>query len=240
MSKRIALISGANKGIGKEVARQLGHAGFTVLIGSRDLKRGEAAAAELKADGVDAEAIQLDVTDSKSVDAAAGAVESKFGKLDALVNNAGIAIDAGTGFDTNVDLVRSTLETNFIGPFQLTKAMAPLLKKSENARVVNVSSTLGSLTRNSDPNLDFSSVKFVGYNCSKSALNMFTIITADYFKDSKVKVNSACPGYVATDLNKHQGHRTVEQGATAIVKLATLKEDGPSGGYFNEDGPIPW
>ncbi len=238
--KKIALITGANKGIGKEIARQLGAQGMTVLIGARDTARGEEAAAELKAGGADAFAISLDVTAKASIDEAARRVEAEFGRLDVLVNNAGIALETGAPGAVDIDILRRTYETNFFGVVAVTYAFLPLLQKSEAGRIVNMSSGLGSLTQNSDPNWPFGHVKPLAYNSSKAALNMFTIILAAELKDTPIKVNAADPGYTATDLNHNTGTRTVEQGATEAVRLATLPSDGPTGGYFDEDGVVPW
>ncbi len=237
--KKIALITGANKGIGKEIARQLGARGMLVLIGARDLGRGEEAAAELTKHGADAHAVRLDVTDAASIEAAASQIESEYGRLDVLVNNAGIALDGAPG-GVDVDTLRRTYETNVFGVFAVTTAFLPLLKKSGAGRIVNMSSGLGSLTQNSDPNWMFAGVKAAAYNSSKAALNMLTVIFAAEMKDTPIKVNAADPGFTATDLNQHRGTRTVEQGATAAVRLATLPDDGPTGGYFDEDGVVPW
>ena len=238
--KKIALITGANKGIGKEIARQLGAQGMTVLIGARDAGRGEEAAAELRAGGADAHAVRLDVTDVASIEAATSQIESEYGRLDVLVNNAGIALDGGPASALDLETLRRTYETNVFGVFAVTQAFLPLLKKSEAGRIVNHSSGLGSLTQNSDPNWGFAGVKPLAYNSSKAALNMMTVIFAAELKDTPIKVNAADPGYTATDLNRHSGPRTVEQGATAAVRLATLPADGPTGGYFDEDGVVPW
>ena len=238
--KKIALITGANKGIGKEIARQLGAQGMTVLIGARDLGRGEEAATELKAGGADAHPVRLDVTDAASIETAARQIESEYGRLDILVNNAGIALDGGPASALDVDTLRRTYETNVFGVFSVTKAFLPLLRKSEAGRIVNHSSGLGSLTQNSDPDWGFAGVKPLAYNSSKAALNMLTVIFAAELKDTPIKVNAADPGYTATDLNQNSGPRTVEQGATAAVRLATLPADGPTGGYFDEDGVVPW
>ncbi len=238
--KKIALITGANKGIGKEIARQLGAQGMTVLIGARDLGRGEEAAAELTAGGADAHAVRLDVTDAASIEAAAHQIEANHGRLDVLVNNAGIALDGGPASALDMDTLRRTYETNVFGVFAVTKAFLPLLKKSEAGRIVNHSSGLGSLTQNSDPNGQYAGVKPLAYNSSKAALNMMTVIFAAELQDTPIKVNAADPGYTATDLNQNSGPRTVEQGATAAVRLATLPADGPTGGYFDEDGIVPW
>jgi NAD(P)-dependent dehydrogenase (short-subunit alcohol dehydrogenase family) len=238
---KVALITGANKGIGKEIARQLGSQGMTVLIGARDETRGGEAASELRQQGIDAHAIRLDVTDEASIADAASQIEHDFGRLDVLVNNAGIALDSGGPASAiDVDTLRRTYETNVFGVFAVTKAFLPLLKKSEAGRVVNMSSGLGSLTQNSDPNWIFAGAKPLAYNSSKAALNMMTVILAAELKDTGIKVNAADPGFTATDLNQHRGTRTVEQGATAAVRLATLPADGPTGGYFDEDGTVPW
>ena len=236
---KIALVTGANKGIGKEIARQLGKQGMIALIGARDEERGAAAAAQLKQEGIDARAVLLDVTQAESVAALAAQIEREFGRLDILVNNAGIAIDGGF-YNADVDMMRRTYETNVFGVVAMIGAFLPLLKKSEAGRIVNLSSGLGSLTHNSDPGWPFGYVKALAYNSSKAALNMITVIFADELKNTAIKVNAADPGYTMTDLNNNQGTRSVEQGATAAVRLATLPADGPTGGYFDEDGAVPW
>lgn len=237
-TKRIVLVTGANKGIGKEIARQLGALGMTVLLGVRDSGRGEEAVVELKAGGADAEAIRIDVTDEASITEAASQIEAKFGRLDVLVNNAGIALETTNVLD--MDVLRRTYDTNVFGVYAVTKAMLPLLRKSEAGRIVNMSSGLGSLTQNSDPNWAFAAVKPLAYNSSKAALNMMTVIFAAELKDTPVKVNSADPGYTATDLNQNRGTRTAAQGAIAAVRLATLPADGPTGAYYDEDSIVPW
>ena len=239
-SRKLALVTGANKGIGKEIARQLASQGITVLLGARSMERGEAAACELRSMGLDAHAIELDVTNQQTIDDAALKINSDYGKLDILVNNAGIALDRGAGLSVELETIKQTFDTNVFGVFAVTKAMLPLLLKSEAGRIVNLSSGLGSLTQNSDPNWGFAGIKPIAYNTSKAALNMMTVIMASELKDTAIKVNAADPGYTATDLNQHSGPRTVEQGATAAVHLATLDADGPTGGYFDEDGVVPW
>ncbi len=238
----IALITGANKGIGQEIARQLGAQGMTVLVGARDKVRGAEAAEGLKQERIDARSVLIDVTDQASIDAAARQIEGDFGRLDVLVNNAGISLDGGPSSAFTLELadLRRTYETNVFGVFSVTKAFVPLLKNSEAGRIVNMSSGLGSLTENSDPNGQYAGVKPLAYNSSKAALNMLTVIFAAELKDTSVKVNAADPGYTATDLNGHSGPRTVQQGATVAVHLATLPADGPTGGYFDEDGVVPW
>ena len=242
--KQVALVTGANKGIGYEVARQLGQThGMTVLVGARDAARGQEAADKLSALGIDARVVQLDVTDRASVDAAAKQIERDFGgKLDVLVNNAGVSLEYAPPSQTDLEKYQATHLTNAFGPLVVTKAMLPLLKRSTAGRVVNMSSSLGSLTLNGDPTSKYAAVKLVAYHSSKAALNMQTVLFAAELaaEGSPVKVNSACPGYVATDLNNHQGPRTVEQGAREAVRLATLPADGPTGKFFDEDGPVPW
>lgn len=237
---KIALITGANKGIGLEIARQLGMQGIAVLIGVRDENRGREAAQKLQAENIDARAVRLDVTDQSTIDAAAQHIESEFGKLDILVNNAGIGIDNAPPSQLDMEVLRRTYETNVFGVFAVTKAMLPLLKKSEAGRIVNMSSGLGSLTQNSDPNYEYAEFKLLAYNSSKTALNAMTVQFAHELKDTAIKVNSADPGYVATDINAQRGSRSVQQGATAPVRLATLPADGPTGGYFDENGVVPW
>ena len=239
--KKIALITGANKGLGFETARQLGAQNTKVLIGARDEQRGREAAEKLQKDGFDAEFILIDVTDEKTLEAAAKYVEETYGKLDILVNNAGIAVEYGMNpGEISLEKIRQTFDTNFFGVIAVTQNFLPLIKKSESGRIVNVSSGLGSLTQNSDPNWEFSAIKPLAYNSSKAALNIFTIIEANELKDTKIKINSADPGYTATDLNAHNGTQTVEEGASIITKLATLPDDGATGGYFNSEGVVPW
>ena len=237
----IALVSGGNKGIGLEVARGLVRAGHHVLIGCRDAAAGARAAESLSTEpgGGRAEPLPLDVTDDASIAAAAAAVSDRFGHLDVLVNNAGTALD-GRGGATLRSTFRDTFDVNVFGLACLTEAMAPLLAKSAHPRVVNVSSGLGSLAHNADPASPYAAVKPPAYNSSKAAVNMLTLIYADRLRPHGAKVNAVDPGYCATDLNGHSGPRTPAQGAIAAVRMATLSDDGPTGGYFDEDGPVPW
>ncbi|MHC0065071.1 SDR family oxidoreductase [Nostoc sp. UIC 10890] len=239
---KVALITGANKGIGYEIARQLGSRGATVLVGSRDIGRGEEAANKLRLNQIDARSVQLDVIDQKTIDSVSKQIESEFGKLDILVNNAGILLDSDRLPPSQVDIqtLRKTYETNVFGVFAVIKALLPLLKKSTAGRIVNLSSGLGSLTQNSDPNYEFLDFKLLAYNSSKTAVNAITVLLAAELKDTPIKVNAADPGFTATDINQYQGYRTVEQGAIAAVRLATLPDDGSSGGFFDENGVIPW
>ncbi|MEH2191724.1 MAG: SDR family oxidoreductase [Nostoc sp.] len=239
---KVALITGANKGIGYEIARQLGFRGATVLVGARDIKRGKEAANQLRLNKIDARSVQLDVIAQKTIDFTAQQIESEFGKLDILVNNAGILAEGDRLPPSQVEIetLRQTYETNVFGVFAVTKALLPLLKKSTAGRIVNLSSGLGSLTHNSDPNFEFANFKLLAYNSSKTAVNAITVLLAAELKDTPIKVNAADPGFTATDINQYQGYRTVEQGAIAAVKLATLPDDGSSGGFFDENGVVPW
>lgn len=240
VESRVALVTGANKGIGLEIARQLGGHGVTVLIGARDERRGQEAAEKLRADGVDARYVQLDVTSQKAIDRAARHIQEEFGRLDILVNNAAIAIDDAPPSGLDMDALRRTFEANFFGPVAVTKAMLPLLRKSPAGRVVNMSSGLASLAQTSDPGWGFSQLNLLAYNSSKTALNAATVQFAKELRNTPIKVNSADPGYTATDMNNHHATRSVEQGARVAVRLATLPEDGPTGGFFDEDGALPW
>ncbi len=236
---RIALVTGANKGIGFEIARGIARSGALVLVGARDTARGQAAADSLAGEGLDVVPVQIDIVDASSVATAAATIEARYGRLDILVNNAGIAdfADAGPS-TTSLEIVRRTFETNFFGAVIVTQAMLPLLYKSEAGRIVNVSSSLGSLTLNGEPFLQGS--RFLGYNASKAALNMLTVQLAAELKGRNIIANSVCPGYVKTDLNDHRGHLTPAQGASEAVRLA-LRTDGEIAGQFrNVDGIVPW
>jgi NAD(P)-dependent dehydrogenase (short-subunit alcohol dehydrogenase family) len=237
---KVALITGANKGIGKEIARGLGKKGFMVLIGSRDLKNGEAVAAQFKNEDIQAHVVELDVTQEASVQAAAKWIEARFGKLDVLVNNAGIIASISGPSEADIPSIEKTYQTNVFGPIRLTQAMLPLLKKADAARIVNVSSGLGSLAIHSDPSGAYGHINSLSYCSSKTALNAVTVLFAKELRGTPIKVNSVCPGHCDTDLNNHSGPRSPEQGAVVAIRFATLPSDGPSGGYFNEDGAIAW
>jgi NAD(P)-dependent dehydrogenase (short-subunit alcohol dehydrogenase family) len=236
----IALISGANKGIGYEIARGLAEKKVKVLVGARDAARGQAAADKLKAEGADARFIQLDVTDHGSIQRAADSIEKEFGRLDILINNAGIGEWGSSPSGTDLAKVREVYETNFFGPIAMIQILLPLLRKSKHGRIVNVSSSLGSLTLASQPGSPIAERVILGYNTSKTALNSMTVQFANELKDTPIKVNAICPGYCATDLNGHSGPRSAAQGAVAAVQYATIGEDGPTGGYFNDEGRVPW
>ena len=237
----VALVTGANKGIGYEIARGLGATGATVLVGARDLARGTTAAEKLAAEGLTALAVELDVTDPVSVSAAAARIEREYGRLDILVNNAGILLERGQQpSQTPVELLARTYATNVFGVVAVTNALLPLLRRAPAGRIVNLSSGLGSLALTSDPDSPYARVPLLAYNSSKSALNAVTVSYANELRDTPIKVNAADPGYCATDLNGHSGPRTPAQGATVAVRLATLPDDGPTGGFFDEDGALPW
>jgi NAD(P)-dependent dehydrogenase (short-subunit alcohol dehydrogenase family) len=243
-SQQVALVTGANKGLGRETARRLAAAGMTVMAGARDAGRGQAAAAELTADGADVRFLQLDVTDADSVKRAAAWIEETFGRLDVLVNNAGISVENRAPVtEVTADQMRRTYETNVFGVVTVTSTLLPLLRRAEAARIVNVSSMLGSLSMAADPQGPFTAwpgAFLLAYNSSKTALNALTVTWASALRAEGIMVNSADPGYVATDLNHHSGNSTVEQGAEAIVALATLAADGPTGTFQAAAGPRPW
>lgn len=238
-TKKTALITGANKGIGREIARQLGTMGYLVWLGCRDKDRGQKAEAELRAEGIDAHLVQLDITDDKSVRAAVDHVAQTSPKLDVLINNVGIGSGlAAQPSDENIDDVRSTFETNLFGTIRATQAFLPLVKKATDARIVMMSSGLGSITLTADMKSPTWNLGAMGYSASKAALNMFTVKLAKELLADGIKVNAACPGSVATDMGGPGAPRTVEQGAAIAVRLATLDWMGPTGGFFHDgDGP---
>jgi len=238
--RTVALITGGNRGIGFEIARQLGQRGMTVLIGARDADRGRQAAGALHAEGIDAQAVLLDVTRQSTIEVAAQEIGAEFGILDILVNNAGVQLDHEPPSAVSPETLRRTYETNVFGPFAVTVALLPLLRRSDAGRIVNLTSSLGSLALNSDPAFKFAHLKHLAYNSSKAALNALTIQLAYDLRDTLIKINAADPGYTATAFNDYQGTRTVQQGAAVAVRYATLPADGPSGGFFNEAGPVPW
>ena len=240
--KKIALVTGGNKGIGLEISRNLSNAGCTVLLSARDVQRGEQAVRLLEQAGLsDINFIELDVTKQDNVTAAAQLIESRYGRLDILMNNAGVILQGdGLPGAADVDVVEKIFGTNFFGALRVAQAMLPLLRKSVAGRIVNVSSGLGSLTFNSDPAWSGRDAKFIGYNASKAALNMLTVHLAYEVRDTKIKVNSADPGFTKTDLNNNTGTQPVEVGAIEATRLALLGEDGPTGRSFSKDGPDPW
>lgn len=241
VDRRITLVTGANKGIGLEVARQLGKTGHHILLGARDEARGLAAAKTLQDEGIDVRFVAVDLSDSASLAAVAADIAAHEGRIDILINNAGIALQGdGLPGSTDLDIVRRTFDTNFFGTIAVTQALLPLVKKSRAGRIVNVSSGLGSITLNADPTWDYAAVKLIGYNGSKAALNLFTVLLAAELKDTGIKVNAVNPGYTATDLNGNSGHQTVAEGAAEIVRIAQMDDDGPTGGFTSTEGVEPW
>ncbi len=232
---KVALITGANKGIGLEIARQLGRQGIVVVIGARDADRGRQAADTLKAEGIDAHTVKLEVTNEADVAALPAYFEQQFGRLDILVNNAGVLQDMQ---GVTPQLFRDGYESNVIAPYFITQALLPLLKASPAGRIVNHSSILGSLQFNGSGQIPDMFLLPI-YNSSKAALNMLTVQQAILAKDTPLKVNAAHPGSVKTDMNA-QGDLSVEEGAKTAVRLATLPDDGPTGGFFHFDDTLPW
>jgi len=238
---KTVLITGANKGIGLETAKQMAQLGYFVYLGSRDKTRGLDAINKLKEAGISTvELIEIDVTNISSIKKAKQELETKIDVLDVLINNAGISGERpqnASGIE--LENLRKVFETNFFGVIQTTQHFIDLLKKSNEPRIVNVSSELGSLATQSNPDSEFYDYKLTAYCSSKTALNAFTIMLAYEFKDTNFKINSVSPGYTATDLNQNRGTQTVEQGAKFIVDYATIGIDGPTGGFFREE-EIPW
>lgn len=234
---RVALISGGNRGIGLEVARQLARKGVLVVLGSRDLQKGLAAAQGILDEGRAAEAVELDITDGHSIVTAVEEIVRRHGRIDILVNNAAILIDGPGGFKSSLfelkaDTVRKTFETNILGPLRLTQAVVPIMERNGYGRIVNLSSGAGQLS-------DMRS-GFPAYRMSKTALNALTRITAAELASTNIKVNAVCPGWVRTDMGGAEAERPVEIGAETPVWLATLGDDGPTGGFFRDKRPIPW
>jgi NAD(P)-dependent dehydrogenase (short-subunit alcohol dehydrogenase family) len=237
--KKIALVTGANKGIGFEVARQLAVSGCTVLLGARNPVLGEEAAAKLKRD--DVRYLAIDLEDSGTIAIAAQAIDADFGLLDILVNNAGI-VGQGDGLpsSSSLDAIERAFRVNFLGSVAVTQAMLPLLRKAPSASIVNVSSGLGSLTKSGDPAWTHVAAKYLGYAASKAALNMLTVQLAYELRDTSIKVNSVEPGYTATDLNHRRGTQTIPEGAAEIIRLALLPDNGPTGVFSSTQGIVPW
>lgn len=239
--KRIALVTGANKGIGLEIARQLAETGIHVLMGARNPARGAAAAGALAEPGLSVETVEIDLDDETTITAAAERIGARYGRLDILVNNAGI-VDAGDGPPSaaSIAAARRLMETNFLGTLAVTQAMLPLLRHSAAGRIVNLSTTLGSLAVNSDPSSPYYDARLIGYNASKAALNMLTVQLAAELKGTSIVVNAVAPGYVRTDLTGGNGFMTPAEGARLPVEYALLGPDAVSGRFVEPQGPAPW
>ncbi|ALN75672.1 SDR family NAD(P)-dependent oxidoreductase [Aureimonas sp. AU20] len=244
---RVALVTGANQGIGLQIAKDLAGRGMTVLVGARDLAKGEAAAREV---GGRAHAVQIDVTDQASIDAAAARIRREFGRLDVLMNNAGVsraksnqpfgeAVKTNLLIDAPVDDVRVVFETNVFGVIAVTQAMLPLLREAPAGRIVITGSSGASLTLNSDPSNTHRRM-FGNYSASKTAAHAVMLAFALALEDTNIKVNAACPGFTSTGLNNFNGTRSVEEGAREPVRLALIGEDGPTGTFSDENGLVPW
>ena len=243
MDNRVALITGANKGIGFETARQLGQEGVTVLVGARDAKKGEAAAETLRREKIEAHALTIDVSDEASIREAVKQVESDYGRLDILVNNAGVMVDdeKKKPSEQSLETWRKTFETNLFGLIVTTQAFLPLLRKSEAGRIVNLSSILGSITFHAKPGSPiYDSKSYTSYNVSKSAVNAYTVQLAYELKDTKIKVNAAHPGWVKTEMGGEGATMELDDGAKTSVALATLGPDGPNGAYIHMGESLPW
>jgi NAD(P)-dependent dehydrogenase (short-subunit alcohol dehydrogenase family) len=247
MAQKIAFITGGNRGLGFQTALELKSAGVKSVIGSRDLKQGEEAVAKLRAAGVDADVLQFDITKPADYNTAHDYFDGKYGRLDILVNNAGIAGGTfpGTGPEHNAsdvpaELLHRVFETNFFAQVALTSTLLPLIRKSDSGRIVNLSSILGSLTLQATPGSPIYDAKSFAYDASKSALNAYTIHLAYELRTTKIKVNSAHPGWVKTDMGGAQAPMELSEGGKTSAALATLPEDGPTGGFFHLGKPLPW
>jgi NAD(P)-dependent dehydrogenase (short-subunit alcohol dehydrogenase family) len=247
MAKTIAFVTGGNRGIGYQTALELKGEGVKVVIGVRDQKQGEEAVAKLRAAGVDADVLQFDVTKAEDAKKAYDYFNSKYGRLDILVNNAGVAAGKfpGTGpehsaAEVPAEVLHKVFETNFFAQVALTNALLPLLKKSEAGRIVNLSSVLASLTMHADPKSPIYDAKSFAYDASKTALNAYTVHLAYELRKTKIKVNSAHPGWVKTDMGGEQAPMEISEGAKTSVALATLGADGPSASFIHAGQTLPW
>ncbi len=244
---KTALVTGANKSIGYEVARQLAQEGIYVYLGSRDLDNGIAAMNKLSAEGLsNTKAIQLDTTDDESIKNARSEIGKKTGTLDILINNAGIFGGyPQAALDATIDQFKTAYDTNVYGVVRVTQAFIDLLKRSSEPRIVNVSSSQGSITLHSDPSYKYYNYKAAVYLSSKAAMNMYTVVLAYELRDSDFKINAVCPGYTKTDFNSHRGTGSIEVAGKRIVKYALIDKDGPTGKFFSEEnnpetGEVPW
>jgi len=241
MQRRVALVTGANRGLGLEIARQLADHGITVVIGSRDPEKGAAAAQSLQSDRRSVDYRLLDVTQATTIQAIVAYVIDRYGRLDILINNAGIMVDSQTTIlELDPTIFQNTLETNALGPLLLSQACIPHMRDNRYGRIVNISSTLGSLTDIAAPDSEYAVVLSPAYRLSKALLNGLTVLLAKELQGTNILVNSACPGWVRTRLGGERAPLMPAQGAETPVWLATLPDDGPTGGFFREKRPIPW
>lgn len=244
--EKIALITGASKGLGFETAYQLGVKGYTVIVTARTQQKSNESAEILKSKGINAVGMQLDVVNNNDIDNISKSINEHFGILDILVNNAGVQLDfpafmPGNSTETvSMDILKQTFEINYFAPIALTQKLLPLLKKSNAGRIVNVSSIMGSLTLHADLNSPIYGIKLLAYNSSKTALNQFTLHLAEALKDSPIKANSAHPGWVKTDLGGEYAPMSIEDGVKTIVDLSTLDENGPTGAFIHSGESLPW
>lgn len=242
---RVALVTGANKGLGLETVRQLAQQGFTVLLGSRDIERGLRAAEKVRAEGLNVEFIELDMERPEQFPVVADYINRVYGHLDVLVNNAGVQIESDTWQTNNTETIspavlRKTFDINFFGMVELTQALLPLLRKAPAARIVNLTSILASLSMHATPGSNTYNTKVLAYNASKAAVNAFTIHLAHLLKDTSIKVNSAHPGWVKTDMGGAGASLDVADGAATTIALATLGSEGPTGAYVYRNTTLPW
>jgi len=243
-NRRVALITGANRGIGLQTAKDLGHDGDILLLGVRDLPKGKAAAERLRQEDFEAEAVHLDVTDPGTYREVYDFIDRVFGRLDILVNNAGVCLESFASpvqtSTLSLETLRQTFETNFFGTVALTQKLLPLIRRSQAGRIVNVSSIMGSLTLHADLSSPIYHAGMFAYNTSKAALNSFTLHLAHELRNTSIKVNSAHPGWVKTETGGENADLEVSEGGKTSAWLATLPENGPTGGYFHVGQPLPW
>jgi NAD(P)-dependent dehydrogenase (short-subunit alcohol dehydrogenase family) len=244
--EKVALITGASKGLGFETAYQLGMKGYTVIVTARTQQKSNKSADALKSKGINAVGMQLDVVNINDIDNISKSINEHFGKLDVLINNAGVQLDfpgfmPGNSTETvSMDILKQTFEINYFAPITLTQKLLPLLKKSSAGRIVNVSSIMGSLTLHADLNSPIYGIKLLAYNSSKTALNQFTLHLAEALKDTPVKVNSAHPGWVKTDLGGEYAPMSIEDGVKSIIDLSILNENGTTGSFIHLGESLPW
>ncbi len=241
MPKHVALVTGGNKGIGKELTRELASHGYAVYLGARDEQRGRDAVQELAREGGDVRFVKLDLADSATIGAAAEQVQREAGKLDVLVNNVGISLEREPPSTANMARLKETFQANYFGMVEVTQAFLPLLRATTSRVILNVTSGLGSITKHADPSWEFGSFLLLGYNSSKAAVNMFTVLLAKELKDEGFRVNAVSPGFTATDLNQFRGKETAADAAAYLVQYALLDHRGPTAGFFVKgEGTSPW